>query len=210
MARDLGTTNTEQVQAGEVRPVVFAQLDFYGGTVRAHTGIGDITWGGNTWSGVGDFAGVGEIEEGTDIAARGVSLSINGIPSAVLSEALGAKYRGRAAKIWLGFLNASGALLADPYQVFGGRMDVMSVEDAGDTCSISVQCENRLVDFRRSRVSRYTQEDQNARFPMDFGLQYIARIADQTIQWGPVNSNTSASSAASSNAMRTAIITRWH
>ena len=190
MARDLGTTNTAQVQAAAVRPIVFAFLDFAGGAVRAHTGTGNITWGGYIWGGVGDFADISDIEEGVDVAARGLTLSLRGIPSSLLPEALAANYRGRTARVYLGFLDSSGALLADPYQVFGGRMDVLSLEDAGDSCSLSVQCENRLIDFRRSRVSRYTHEEQLARYPGDNGLRYIARIADQTIHWGPSNSRT--------------------
>jgi hypothetical protein len=69
-------------------------------------------------------------------------------------------------------------------------MDVLSLEDGGDNCSLSVQCENRLVDMRRSRVSRYTHDDQIAKYA-DLGLIYIARIADQTIHWGLPNTRTS-------------------
>ena len=206
MSRSLGTENTTQVQAETVRPLIFAELAFAGGTVRAHTGIGTITWDGNTWSGVGDFAGVSDIEEGVDVAARGLTISLNGIPSDLLPEALAANYRGRSAKVFLGFADDAGALVGTPYQVFGGRMDVLGLEDAGSTCSLSVQCENRLVDFRRSRVSRYTHEEQQARHPNDDGLRYIARIADQTIHWGPANPTTAAPSASSAQTTRAAIL----
>ncbi len=210
MARDLGTTNTAQVQSETVRPILFAYLDFVGGAIRAHTGIGNITWGGNTWSGVGSFADISDIEEGVDVAARGLTLSLCGIPSSLLPEALAANCRGRTVQLFLGFTDEAGTLAADPFQVFGGRMDLLSMDDGGDTCSISVQCENRLVDFRRSRVSRYTHEEQIAIHPGDLGLEFIARIADKTINWGPTNSNTAAQSASSIASQRAAIMVRWH
>lgn len=208
MARELGTANTAQTVATVVRPLVFAELDFSDGVVRVHNGLGSVTWGGNAWSGVGEFGGVGEIEEGVDVAARGLSLALNGIPSTILPTALAANYRGRSAKLYIGFLNTFGALVDDPYQIFGGRMDTMQIEDAGESGSISVQCENRLIDFKRCRVSRYTNEEQLARYPGDLGLSFIAGIADKTLRWGPSNSNTSSSSAAQVNAAKV-VITRW-
>jgi hypothetical protein len=208
MARELGTANEAQTIAATVRPLAFAELDFADGYVRAHSGLGTITWGGNEWYGVGEFGGVGEVEEGVDVAARGLSLALNGIPSTVLPKALEANYRGRSAKLYIGFLDDAGALVDDPYQAFGGRMDTMQIEDAGETGSITVQCENRLIDFKRCRVSRYTNEEQLARYPGDLGLSFIAGIADKTLRWGPSNSNTSSSSAASANATKV-VITRW-
>lgn len=208
MARELGTANEAQTIAATVRPLVFAELDFSDGFVRAHSGLGTLTWGGHDWLGVGEMGSVGEVEEGVDVAARGLTLALNGIPSTVLPKALEANYRGRAARLYIGFLGDSGALVADPYQVFGGRMDTMQIEDAGETGSITVQCENRLIDFKRCRVSRYTNEEQIARYPGDLGLSFIAGIADKTLRWGPSNSNTSSSSAASANATKV-VITRW-
>lgn len=208
MSRELGTANEAQTIAATVRPLAFAELDFSDGVVRAHSGLGAITWGGNEWHGVGEFGGIGEVEEGVDVAARGLSLALNGMPSTILPKALEANYRGRSAKLYLGFLDDTGALVGDPYQVFGGRMDTMQIEDAGESGSISVQCENRLIDFKRCRVSRYTNEEQLARYPGDSGLSFIAGIADKTLRWGPSNGNTASSSAISANAAKTVIL-KW-
>lgn len=193
MSRALGTTNAAQTVAATVRPAVLCELAFIGDPVRVHSGIGSFSWDSKTWAGVGDFGGVSDVEEGADISARGITLTLSGVPSELLAHSLATQYRGRGVKLWLGFLNESGAFVANPYQIFGGRMDTMTIEDSGETSTISVQCESRLIDLRRPRVSRYTHEEQIARHPGDLGLEFVARLAEKPLYWGIPNATSSGS-----------------
>lgn len=190
MSRSLGTTNATRTTAKVVNVIVFCELDFVGETIRVHSNIGSITWDSKTWLGVGDFGGFSDVEEGADISARGITLTLSGIPSNLLTHALASNYRGRSAKLWFGMLSAAGVLDAAPYQIFGGRVDTMTISDEGETSTISVACENRLIDLRRPRVSRYTHEEQIARHDGDLGLSFVARLAEKPLYWGIPNSKT--------------------
>lgn len=184
MSRGLSSENSTAAGERVVRPVIFCDLDFADGAVRVHNGIGSITWDSKTWLGVGSFGGLGETEEGVDVAARDLSLSLNSIPSDVAAQALAAEYTGRSAKLWLGFRDASDVFVAEPFQFFGGRISTMTVVDFGESSSITVQCESRLADLRRARISRLTHEEQIRRHPGDLAFAFVANLANAPIYWG--------------------------
>ena len=60
----------------------------------------------------------------------------------------------------------------------------MTITDSGDTSTIKVTVENRLIEFERSRQRRYTSEDQKIDYPNDKGLEFVAEIAEKEIVWG--------------------------
>lgn len=75
-------------------------------------------------------------------------------------------------------------LVADPYQLDGGRLDFTVIEDAGDTCTIAAQYESRLVDLERPRERRYTAEDQKIDYPADLGFDYVPSLQETELIWG--------------------------
>lgn len=197
MSRPLSTINQTASQDRVIRPVLLAELRFLEGTLYTHSAVGTINWNGHDWLGVGDMCDVGDIEEGVDVSARGTTLTLSGVPNNLIEIALQAKYRGRLAFLWLAFLTEGLEFADAPVQIFGGRMDTMNIAPTGETCTISVQVESRLIDLKRVRTSRYTMEEQVARHPGDLSLQFIARLADQPLYWGVPNAKTTSGSGTS-------------
>lgn len=194
MARDLPTAVATAIAQPVVRLAFFAEFQFASGTLRVWTGAGNKSWSAQTWSGVGEFAGLSPVDETTEIGAAGLTFSLNGISSSLLALALDDAYRGRACKLWLAILDANDAVV-DAHQIFAGRMDVMSIVDGGETGSITLQAENRLVDLTRARSLRYTDAEQQRLFPGDLGCAYVAKLAEKPIYWGvaPPHSSSSGS-----------------
>ena len=61
----------------------------------------------------------------------------------------------------------------------------MPIFDAGETATIQVQAENRLVRLEESRSRRYTPEDQAIDFAGDLGLDFVVALNDgREIIWG--------------------------
>jgi hypothetical protein len=94
-----------------------------------------------------------------------------------------------------GALSPTAGLIASPITIFAGRMDVMQISDDGQTSLITMSAENKLIDFKRTREQRYTDEDQQTLFPTyaaitlpDLGLEFVNAIQEKTIYWG--NQNT--------------------
>ena len=183
MSRDLTTAVQNQLAASELEPFFAIKLAFDSGDVRIWTGYTDITVASETYIGGGQLLSISPIEETVEIAAKGVQFGLNGIDSSLVSVALTENYQGRSAKVYLGVLS-SGAVVSDPYLLFDGRMDVMSIEDSGETATITLSAESRLIDLERSRVRRYTNSDQQNQFPGDTCLRFVADLQDKEIAWG--------------------------
>jgi hypothetical protein len=183
MSRNLTTAVQNELAASELQPFFAIKLAFDSGDVRVWTGYNDITVASETYIGGGQLLSISPIEETVEIAARGVNLALNGINSSLVSVALTESYQGRSAKVYLGVIS-SGAVVSDPYLVFDGRMDVMTIEDAGDTANISLSAESRLIDLERARVRRYTNNDQQNQFAGDTSLRFVADLQDKEIAWG--------------------------
>ncbi len=187
MTRSSTTAFNNAIAADNVDPFFAVKLEFESGTTRFWTGVGDIAFeagsGSETFTGAGDLATISAVEETNDIEAGGVSFALSGINSSLISLALSENYQGRNATLYLGLLS-SGAVVADPYILFRGSMDMMDIVDGGETASIQVKAQNRLVALQKAKPRRFTQEDQKLIDSTDKGLAFVNDLQDKTITWG--------------------------
>ena len=192
MVRTLSGSMTTEVAKSAIAPVMFVELDFTSGFVRAWNGQGPIDWNGKTWLGGGEFMGISAIEESKAIEATSVSLTLSGVPSALVAVAYGDFSQGRPAKVWLGMFDVNaGAVIADPIQIFAGRMDTISDQDDGTTAQIAVTAESNLADLDRLRVRYFTDQDQQRLFESDRSLRYMSSVQDRPVYWGTANKSGS-------------------
>lgn len=184
MSRTLPTGMVAKLTEGEVELFHALELQF-STTVYLWTGIGDKTLtpdGGssNTYQGVGNLLQIGEPSEASDLSAQGLSITLNGLNSSILSAALSENYQGRLAKLYFGIVGVS-----EMAQVFSGYMDVMTIEEAADTVNVSLNIESRLIDLERPRIARYTQSSHQSVTGNedDTFFNFITDIADKKIEW---------------------------
>jgi hypothetical protein len=170
-----------------VQPYYAAYMNFSSGSIRLWTGDYDKSinddFGNGTYLGVGTLGSISTISETTEIAAKGLDLTLSGIPTEYVSLALSDNYRGREMALYLMLFNSS----LSTYQqitIFRGRMDQLVINETGTTSTITVKCESRLIDLNRVKDTRYTDEAQRALYPNDTGLRFVAAMADKSIYWG--------------------------
>lgn len=177
--------------------------------LRLWTGYGILNYQGLEWYGTGSMLQIDSVEETTEIAARGASLTLSGIPEEVLALALRQPYQGRKANIYFGNftkglleLEGSDFILFEDgsrieleagttnlSQIFTGYMDQMNIEETPDTCTVQLTLENKLVDLERARVSRFTSAYQKSQYPLDKGLDFVEGLQDKEIVWGRKSGN---------------------
>jgi len=182
MSRDITTLNKDASKADVVTPILFVFMDF-DSPLYVNTSPYPFSFGGNEYLGVGTLGKIEAIEEGTNIQARNIRLQLSGIPPELITIALDEHYQGKSCIVYLGFLDSDHALIDDPFIVFSGLMDVMDI-NIGKTAEIMVTAENKLADWARPRISRYTNVDQQEKYPNDKGLEFVAEMADIEIVWG--------------------------
>ena len=188
MSRTLTSGMTTVTTADVVRPAYFVRMVFDSGespnVLNLWNGVGDLAFGGNTYTGVGDLLAISQITETADIQATGINVSLTGVKSSFIVIAKDHDYQGRALTVSLGAFDASGSLIADPVIVFSGFMDTMTISENGAYSTISISVENKLIAFERSKVRRYTAEDQKIDHPTDKGFEFVTAIVQKDIIWG--------------------------
>ena len=174
--RDISETLNDKFLGKDVDLFVAVELMFDSGALRIWSGIGDKSIGGQTYTGTGSLLAVGGIEESEDLSSPGANISLNGVDSSLVSLAIQEPYQNRDCRILLGSGN-------DFFEVFSGFMDVMTIEDSGDTCTISLTVESRLIILDRKIPLRYTQETQESRYPGDTFFSAVASLQDKKVNW---------------------------
>ena len=182
MTRDVDAAILGTLTDSTIYPFFAVELLFDGANViRLWTGTGTLSYEGNDWVGSGELLTVSAIEETSEIAVRGATLKLSGIPSEILSLALSEPYQGRECNIYFGTFDAGTPTLV---QIFTGYMDLMDIEENAETCNIELSAENRLIDLERARVARFTSGYQKSVYPGDLGLDFVESLQDRPISWG--------------------------
>lgn len=183
MSRGFSQTIIDALSTENFRLALFVQLDFSSTQIYANSTVLDITWGGQTWLGLSDVADLDAIREDTQTKAANLNLTLAGIPRTLVNASINETYQGRPVNIYLGLLNADYTLMEDPSLIWAGRMDTMATT-LGETATIVLKCESNLVDWARPKIRRYTDSEQQARYPGDLGLQFINKMKDVELTWG--------------------------
>lgn len=171
------------------------------------TGLGEITIGGITYTGAGQFLQISSVTETADLRAAGATVVMSGLPTDVISLALQEPYQGRIARIKFGMMNANkanaveedGGLFTledtgdldfsegDPavlIPLFTGYMDQMNIKEGPDDCTVTLSIENKLVDLEVSKTRRYTSEYAKQRDPNDTAFDFINDLQNRQLSWG--------------------------
>lgn len=184
MARDITSGFQTEIEASVLRPIVLIKGEFDSGDLRFWTGYGELTFDSEVYTGSGDLVKMQRVEETQSLTANNVSFELSGIPSSIVSIALTEDYQGRPITAWFGVLDDNFSLIADPYQIFKGFMDVMTIADDGETATITVSSESELIVLKESKERRYTPEDQKQDYPNDLGLDFVPLIQDIELAFG--------------------------
>ena len=184
MSRVLSNAMKEMAVAKVVRPIFLVHMVFDSSELNIWSGVGDLSFDSVTYTGLGDLLSISDIKETSDISATGINVSLSGVKSSLIAIAKDQDYQGRELTVRLGAFNESGSLIADPVIIFSGFMDTMTIAEAGNYSTISIAVENKLVAFERSKVRRYTAEDQKIDHPTDKGFEFVTSIVQKQIIWG--------------------------
>ena len=179
MSRDLTPTTLAAIDDDVVYPFFAVELQFDSEVLRMWTGQGTFNDGVDDWLGTGSLLEVSAIEETAEMAVKGATITLSGVPSEVLSLALSEPYQGRVCNIYFG---VRGENIFN--QLFSGYMDQMNIEDGPETSTIELKVENRLIDLERARVARFTSAYQKSVYPSDRGLDFLEDMQDKPLTWG--------------------------
>lgn len=189
MARNIHADTIAKVQENDIIPYFMALVDTNAGEVLVWNGYGDyissVSGSSKTYIGVGEMGMLSSIQESQNLAARGLTLTLSGIPSTRISQALTELEQGRLVRVFMGFFAPSTRVaINSEFEIFTGVTDIPTINEGGDTAIISITAENKLYDLERTRIRRYTQEDQARDDITDLGFEFVPKLQDLEILFG--------------------------
>lgn len=184
MARNLTAAFITEATANSNRPIVLYEGVFASSTVRLWNGYGDLSWNSQTWLGNGWFQGMEGGDETDEVEATDMGIVLSAVPSEVMSLVLGNQKQGALGKLYIGFLNSVGAVIADPYLWWQGKYSHSEISEGGDQSIVTIHYESLLVDLNRAKELRWTHEFQQKLFPGDRGFEYVQAAANWHGNWG--------------------------
>jgi hypothetical protein len=196
LPRELSNELEYASQSEFFRLLFFVDLAFDSGTLHVHNGLGQYTFGGNTYTGLGDFGFIEPIEEGAELSPYSISIGLSGIDDALkasginlLDTVMGEDIYMRPVTIYTGAIGSDGDLLGDPAQHGVYFMDVPEVM-VGTQNVVRVTCESEMAIFDRSNNSRYTDADLQTEYPGDLGFEFLDQMVEAKVVWRGRNTST--------------------
>ena len=146
--RDITSGFQTEIEAQTLTPILLFKGEFDSGDLNFWTGYGDLVWGGDTYNGSGDLIKIASVEETSQLQANNVTFELSGIKQSILSIILSEQIQGRPVSCWFGVLDSSLAVVADPYMIFKGKVDVATerISDDGTEATVLLSCESDLIE----------------------------------------------------------------
>ena len=180
----ISALNQAALESEHSSRIYFLFLDLAIDPFRACTGVRTYTTLGFDWLGIGEIAGISDIADAADIAARQVTISASGVDPWITEPVLSrTNYKGRAAVIYRGMLDAENNLIDDPWIIWQGRMDVGSMVWE-DNYTAQIVCEPLAARLLRPNISRYSDEDHQIRHPGDKFFEFLPQMEKKDANWG--------------------------
>lgn len=188
MSRGLDAGTIAAISSPLVRPAIFLYGRFTDGDVYVWSGAGNFSWNGQTWVGLGTPGGeclgaISTISEDSALQAQGMSITLSGIDSTMLTHALTAVQQGAPVKVWINLFDDAMGVIGSVF-AYQGLMDQPTIDEGGDKCSITIAVENRLSDLQRAQGRRWTDQEQRSRYPTDDGFKFANTIINFYATWG--------------------------
>ncbi len=181
----ISAANQAALEAEHSSRIYFIHLDLAVDPFYACTGVRTYNWSSQDWLGIGEIQGISDIAEAADAAARPVTITATGVDSYFTEPVLSrTNYKGRAAVIYRGLLDANLDLVDDPFAIWRGRMDVGSVIRAEEANVAQMVCEPLAARLLRPNVSRYSDQDHQLRHSGDKFFEYLPQLEKKDVTWG--------------------------
>lgn len=161
--------------------------DLHDGTHYNWTGAAYVRINGHVYIGKGELVKVGPMPFGADDSAQPLSITLSGVlKSHVIEARTMPPVRGSPQRVYLQFFHPETLQPIDPpYLVAERTLDNMTYSRAGSTdYRVTATSEDIWTSKNTSQRANYSDDDQQADFPGDRGLEFVAElVAGTRVKW---------------------------
>ena len=185
MPRNLTAQVKAEVLKNEVRLLHFVEFHFDPASVYFTDAPIAFDYNSNTYLPTGDFLSFSEIRERDNLDAGNISITLSGVNTTNIGQALSGGYLDRKVIITRAFVDSTYTIIPDPSVIFDGNIISFEVREdinAG-TSILTWKAASMWSDFERTAGRRTNDNDQQVYYPGDRGFQF-ADDALKDIKWG--------------------------
>lgn len=178
-----------------VRMATLVDLEFSDAPVYVWNGIGTRIFDGKSYLGLGDLGTIDGLEETRGAVSQQVTFTLSGVPGSpadILSRVLSATdyVQGNYAVVYSQlFTETWAAATSEPIAIYIGQMMPPRVTREAGTSErgarrvLTLPTENIFYGRHRPPNGRYTDREQQKRFPDDLFCEYTPQLVNLTLTW---------------------------
>jgi hypothetical protein len=157
------------------------KLDFDTDPAYLWSGLGSLSWGGHTWTGIGDLGSISNVGENSALKDSAIKATFNHMSSDLVDAVTTMDPVGRPFELHLALFTDDNQL-EDVITLTSGFIDAVELVD-GDTGHISMDLVSEAALLGRLTAFRLDDQHQQNFFPGDLGLEFVTSL-DEEILWG--------------------------
>jgi hypothetical protein len=164
------------------------------GPVYLWNGFGTRQFAGKSYLGAGDLGNIDGLEEARAPVSHQVTFSLSGVPDSpadLLARTIAAAdiVQGRLAIVSLQLFDGAWETAGSPIPIYFGLMQPPRVtlepatETSGARRTLTLPTENLFFGRGRPAAGRYTDREQQTRFPGDRFCEHVATMVNLSLAW---------------------------
>jgi hypothetical protein len=182
MARGLTSAVNTELATDKLNPVTLVYLAVGSGS-RFTDHYKDLTYDSNTFTASSLFLKASSVSESSEVEITNIQLTFTGADQTIISLFLNNNYMSKDVEVYKGFLDASQALIADPFTLFKGKIEFFSVDEEINNSTVNISVASHWADFERIQGRKTNTNSQQIYFSGDVGFDYASQhIAE--LRWG--------------------------
>ena len=190
------TTSIPALDSSSIKHCLLIDIVVNTTTYYLSNAFAPLTYLGNTYTQLGNFLGMSEIQDDLKATNNQINLQLTGIPTddsspSYMNIALNSNLKGSAVKIRRAFFNAGNYDPSQVYLRFDGYISNFSLNENWDqdnkltSSTIGIQCANIHAILEKKYTGRRTNEtDQQFWYPGDTGMYRVKSLADTQFDFG--------------------------
>jgi hypothetical protein len=181
--RSLSAPTLAALAAGAVPLVQLVYLGF-ASPIALNSSNWDLVFSGVTYKGAFGLGALSVIEDSPG-EIKGLSLELNGVDSSYIALALddAGVVQGTPIVIRTAILDGTTYQIVDAPIEWSGRLDTMTIQEDGETCTIGVTAESSGVDLLHGGPLTYSHADQQSLYPSDRAFEFVLSQANTPVVW---------------------------
>lgn len=181
MSRVIDDATVLAMQADVVRPIVLVKIATPSLNILMTSGMQDIDFGGDTYT-YGTLGNISTIPETDDLKDSSLSLTFSAVDPATIAAVSAADFVNSPVQVRVMFFDENWLSVGDGLSFFEGSASSQNIA-LGQQADITVSCKSKISTLSRPRSERYSDQDQQAKYPGDLGMQYASTVSSQDIIW---------------------------